>query len=183
MKTYLKISVIALTTIIGSVIGLQKSNSEVTTTQYETVVFATVLSSDTQSSVEEKETASHFFSEAVLGWTLSPDFKNKLQFDISSRKQERGNIIFEFTSVSEQKAKTKTETFLKTLKDKLSRYNTAANTQFNLLLDTPITTEKSSHKNFWTMGGGIAGFFFGLFATELFIFFYAQKKKEKTVTQ
>ncbi|HID92391.1 TPA: hypothetical protein EYG96_03270 [Candidatus Gracilibacteria bacterium] len=176
MNTYVKISAIAVTTLIGSFIGFQKSNTEINTTQYETVIFATVLSSDELSSVEEKETASHFFAEAILGWTLAPDFKNQLNFGISSRKQERGNIIFEFTSLSEKTAEVKTEKFITTLNYKLSQYNTSAKTQFKLLLDTPITTEKSPNKSFWTMGGGIAGFFFGLFATELFIFL---RRKEK----
>jgi len=57
MNTYVKISAIAVTTLIGSFIGFQKSNTEINTTQYETVIFATVLSSDELSSVEEKETA------------------------------------------------------------------------------------------------------------------------------
>ncbi len=171
MNIYIKIAFVACTALVGSFIGWQKSNSEINTTQYETVIFGTVLSSDELSSVEEKETSSHFFAEAILGWTLAPDFKNQLNFGISSRKQERGNIIFEFTSLSKEKAEVKTEKFIQLLGAKLKEYNMRAKTQFDLLLDNPVTTEKSPHKSFWTMGGGIAGFFFGLFIIEFFVFF------------
>jgi hypothetical protein len=175
MNIYVKIAFVACTAIVGSFIGWQKSNIEISTIQYETVIFATVLSSDIDSSVEEKETSSHFFSEAILGWTLAPSFKNNLGFSISSRKQERGNIIFEFTSDSENIAKNNANKFIKNLEYKLQKYNNLANTKFNILLDKPVITEKSPHKSFWTMGGGIAGFFFGLFAVELYIFLRRKK--------
>ena len=175
MNIYVKSAFVLCTTIIGSFLGWQKSNSEVGTLQYETVLFGTVLSSDELSSVEEKETSSHFFAEAILGWTLSPAFKENLNFPLSSRKQERGNIIFEFTSDSEEKSLEKTQKFRKILETKLQQYNTQANTKFNILMDKPITKEKSPHKSFWTMGGAIFGFFFGLLILELFLFIRRKK--------
>ncbi len=178
MNIYIKIAFIILFTGLGSIIGWQKSNSIINPTEYETVLFATVLSSDAQSSIEEKETASHFFSEAILGWTLSPAFKQSLSFDISSRKQERGNIIFRFISPSQTLAQDRATTFISVLRAKLKQYNTVAKTQFNILFDPPITTEKSPHKSFWTIGGAISGFFLGLFFLELALFLRKEKKEE-----
>ncbi len=178
MNIYGKIGFVVCTTLIGSLFGFQKSNSEISTVNYETVLFATVLSSDADSSVEEKEASSHFFSEAILGWTLSPYFKEEVGFSFSGRKQERGNIIFEFTSTTEEKADEKTQKFITTLADKLTKYNERAVTQFDILLDPAFTTVKNPHKSFWTMGGGIAGFFFGLFLVEVYIFLRQKKEKK-----
>jgi len=176
MNLYIKISFIICFTILGSFIGWYKSNSKVTT-QYETVIFATVVSSDNNSSVEEKETSSHFFAEEVLGWTLAPNFKNNLNFEFSGRKQERGNIIFTFVSETKDIAKINAKKLIHFLEIKLQNYNLLANTQFHLLLEDPVITVKNLHKSFWIMGGGVFAFFFSLFIIELFIFLKKYSKK------
>lgn len=151
---------------LGALMGWGVSMQQNTEAYYETVLFSTVLSSDDISSVEEKETASHFFAEALLGWTLSPAFTNQLGFPITSRKQERANVIFQFTSASQDESAQRLEIFSDTLRNKLNMYNTQAKTQFSVLFDAPVTEEKRAKKSFWTVGGMAGGFFLGLVVLE-----------------
>lgn len=175
MKLFYSFIIIIFFTIIGALTAWFFTNSTVAERSFKTTLFMTVLSSDSGSSIEEKETASHFFAEAVLGWTLSPTFVNDLGFPLFSRKQERANIIFQFTGSSHEELKKMQKKFELQLEKKLSRYNSLAKTRFALLLDHPSIEEKIPKKSFWTMGGGIAGFFIGLFLVEGWMFWRRKK--------
>ena len=153
-------------TVCGALAGWLWSEDSSSTTYYETTLFSMVLSSDDLSSVEEKETASHFFAEAVLGWTLSPAFRSDLGFDMFSRKQERANMVFEISSSSEQEAVERTQTFIDVMTKKLNSYNEKAKTQFAILFDAPQTSQKEVKKSYWTVGGMAGGFFLGLMLLE-----------------
>lgn len=162
---------VAVLSLLGGIGAWALSSETVEEKSYEMTLFMTVLSSDEDSSIQEKETAAHFFAEAVLGWTLSPAFTEELNFSLFSRKQERGNIVFQFSSESPDELKKMQNHFQRILEKKLSHYNSLANTQFSLLLDNPVIEEKTPKKSFWTMGGLIAGFFLGLFLLEGWKFF------------
>lgn len=153
-------------TVIGFGAGMIWAKNQQTEPVYEATFFTTVLSADTNSSVEEKETASHFFAEAILGWTLSPYFTETLGFPVSSKKQERGNIIFQFSSPSH----TQTEAYSKKLESllsaKLSQYNTSSNTQFILLSDPVQIQPKTVKQSMWSIIGAGLGFFGGLMLLE-----------------
>jgi len=175
MKLFYSFLILLFFTIVGSLTAWVFTSKTVAERSFESTLFMTLVSSDENSSVEEKETASHFFAEALLGWTLSPAFVENLGFPISSRKQERANMVFQISGVSPEDLKEKQKIFESVLEKKLSQYNTLANTRFSLLLDRPVIEERIPKKSFWTMGGGIAGFFLGLFLLEGWKFWKRKK--------
>lgn len=166
MKLFYSFLFVAIFTAVGAGAAWFFTQNSVAEKSFESTLFMTVVTSDENSSVEEKETSAHFFAEAVLGWTLSPAFVNEVGFPFSSRKQERGNIIFQISGTSPEDLKRKKNIFESVLEKKLSRYNDLAKTRFSLLLDNPVIEEHIAKKSFWTMGGAIAGFFIGLFLLE-----------------
>lgn len=161
----------------GFVMGKIFAENTNNITQYETTIFTTVLTRDIDSSVEEKETAAHFFAEAILGWTLSPYFSENLGFSISSKKQERGNIIFQFTSASQEESRERVKKFELLITKKLETYNQNAQTQFALLSDPAQTKEKMLQQNMWSVIGAAIGFFLGLITLEILRFFRRNEVK------
>lgn len=176
MNIYYKVLVVVLFSILGGIIGLFLTEKQSITTKYNSTIFTSVLSSDINSSIEEKETASHFFAEAVLGWTLSPDFKKDIDFDFSGRKQERSNLIFTLSDSSEEESMKNSFLLIDNLQKKLDKYNNQANTKFSLLSDNPVIKKFEPKKSYWGIMGVIAGFFIGLVLLELSILFYNRRK-------
>jgi multidrug efflux pump subunit AcrB len=175
MKIYYKILIIALFSLLGGIIGLFLTEKQSITTKYNSTIFTTVLSSDKNSSIEEKETSSHFFSEAILGWTLSPGFKKDINFDFSGRKQERSNLIFTLSASSKDESLKNSFILLDTIEDKLDKYNNQADTKFSLLSDNPLIKKFEPKKSYWGIMGVIAGFFIGLVLLEFFILFFYRR--------
>lgn len=158
--------IIAFLTVIGFGVGMIWATEQQEAPVYEATFFTTVLSADEQSSIEEKETASHFFAEAILGWTLSPYFTETLGFSLSSKKQERGNIIFQFSSSSHKQTQEYANTLESLLSAKLTQYNASAKTQFMLLSDPVQIQPKTAKQSMWSIIGAGIGFFGGLLLLE-----------------
>jgi len=158
--------ILFITTFIGFLVGTFLAQQKTVQMEYNNTLFTTVISADKESSIEEKETASHFFAEAVLGWTISPQFTNQLGFSISGKKQERGNIIFQFSSKTKEEGFTKSQEIQKNLNAKLNTYNIQAKTEFSFLFE-PIFTNQKQFKQFsWGLLGAMLGFFGGLVSFE-----------------
>ncbi len=141
------------------------------------VQFVTVVSADKESSVSDKEEASQFLAETVIGWTHSPAFSQKLGFGISGKKQERQNFILEFDAQNPEISQKNDEKLQKILEEKLSLYNTGSNTQFSFLFEKVVISENIPKKSLWIIAGGILGLFVGASLGELF--FRPKKRKKK----
>ncbi len=169
MKQY---SLSALLLIVGAFLGFLAGSflagEKAAQKSYNNVLFTTVLSADENSSVEEKETASQFLAEAVIGWTLSPAFTSSLDFSIAGKKQERGNLVFQFDSASKEEGLTRSAAIKGRLLEKLEAYNAAARTSFGMLFEPVQTTEKQFKSFSWGVLGAMLGFFIVLVGLELF---------------
>lgn len=168
IKTYwIHAVVIVFFTLIGFFVGSQIAYQKTTQKEFTNVLFTTIYSADPQSSGEEKETSAHFFSEEVLGWTISPSFTNALDFSISGRKQERGNIIFQFSSDTKQQGIERSTQLMNAITSKINTYNQNAKTAFGLLPE-PLYTEEKHFKTFsWGTLGALIGFFLALVFLEI----------------
>lgn len=176
---FLKVLFIGFLSFIGFWAGNTIAHEQAQQKEYNNILFTTVISGDENSSVEEKETASHFFAEAILGWTISPTFIKNIGFSLSGKKQERGNIIFQFASKTPEEGQTRSEILSKEINTKLKQYNNRAKTEFVLLFE-PLQTEEKQFKKFsWGIIGAMLGFFIALFMIEgvrLISFFKKEKK-------
>lgn len=168
--TKFSIITIAVFLILGLLGGYAAAEKKYSTPTYSVTLFSTLVSRDKNSDVSSREQASTYFGESIIGWTLSPNFTDSLGFGVGARKQERQNIVFQFSSVSEAEGKNRAKIFQEKISEKLEKYNTQSQSDFLLMIDTPSISENNPKKIFWVIGGGILGLFFGLLGSEIFGF-------------
>jgi len=178
-----KIFFLGLFTFAGGVLFLTVSHAFVKTT-YETTTFLTVLSADPDSSVSEKESASSFLVETIIGWTRSPSFqeqviKDETGISISAKKQERQNLVLIAQSTTEKASKNASSRFHKVLEEELEQYNTLSNTAFTIRSWSPKTVAKKANKVFAFVGGSVLGFFGWFVAMEILFWFTASRKQKR----
>lgn len=169
-----KILITLVSILIFSGIGFGFAQKKYENPSFHAVVFTTVVSADTGSSVADKEVSSQGLSETIIGWTHSPLFSQKLGFGVAGKKQERQNIVLEFDAENAEISAENAEKMKTVLQAKLSEYNTLSQTEFALLFEETVVTENIPKKSMWILAGGIFGLFFGSFIAE---FFFRRRKK------
>lgn len=162
--------------LIFGAIGLIIAQKKYAEPNFTTILFATVVSADENSSVADKEVSSQGLSETIIGWTYSPLFGENLGFGVSAKKQERQNIVLQFETPTEKKAQENAEKLQKQLQEKLKNYNQLSETKFNFLFESPVIRQNTPKKSMLGIAGAILGLFFGSFLSE---FLYRGRKNRK----
>jgi capsular polysaccharide biosynthesis protein len=88
------------------------------------------------------------FSETVQGWTKSTDFYQKIEkdsgvtgFNLSTRAQEKQNILVEIKAESKERVQKATEAFVNVLKKDLEEYDAKTNSTFVIAWNSTFITE------------------------------------------
>jgi capsular polysaccharide biosynthesis protein len=88
------------------------------------------------------------FSETVQGWTKSTNFYQRIEkdsgvtgFNLSTRAQEKQNILVEIKADSKEKVQKATDAFINVLKSDLEEYNTKTNSTFVVAWDSAFIAE------------------------------------------
>jgi hypothetical protein len=163
----LKSAFIAFSTLAFFLVGLAFSASKNQEPSFSTVAFVTVGSADRDSSIADKEVAPANFSETIIGWAHSPNFSDTLGFGVSSRQQERQNIVFEYTSPSQEAAQKNFLTLQSVLNTKLKNYNQQFSTRYGFFFEKAHTKKQQPKVVMSGVGGGILGFFLGAILAEI----------------
>lgn len=171
------IGILCSITVIGFTIGHTIAEKKYKNPEYSGIIFTTLVTADKNSSVLEKETASNFLGESIIGWTLSPGFTKSLGFNIDARKQERQNLIFQFSGISEEEVTEKSFKVENTIKAMLLNYNINSKTEFKLLFDDISIEKKNPKKYLLSITGAIAGFFLSLILIEIFRIIKKKKRR------
>jgi hypothetical protein len=136
-------------------------------TKYETITFITVVSSDEDSSVSEKESAANFFTETLIGWTRDPSFQeevmamSKIPGNFSLQRQERRNLVLITSSERENHSDIILKEALKTLQERIYEHNIISKTNYDLIIAPATNNQKNPTLLFGFLGGLVLGMFFG----------------------
>ncbi len=143
------------------------------------ILFGTLVSADRESSVSEKESATNFFAETIVGWTHSPAFRTAVltgqNGDFSAQKQERQNMVFTITAPDEIAVKNLSEALTHGLNAQLADVNRVSETVYKIIF-SPVSVSVLSPRMFLRiLSGAIFGVVFGIFCIPL-----AQWAKRRT---
>jgi len=149
------------------------------TQPFETTIFFSIGNEQNQnnndSNIYDEVEAADAFSQTVQGWFKNPQFIEKLatesnvKTDISSRQQEKQNVVVTYSSSNEEQANTMAKTIKNELSKEIQIYDANTNDKFTLAL-FEIHTEKKplSLMLFLLIGllGGAVVAFFALYGYE-----------------
>ncbi|MEI7510895.1 MAG: hypothetical protein WCJ84_01915 [Candidatus Peregrinibacteria bacterium] len=142
------------------------------------ILFATLVSADRDSSISEKEGATNFFAETIIGWTHSPAFRNEVlqgkNGNFSGQKQERQNMVFTISTSNAEEANQLSQSLTQSLNAQLADVNRVSETMYRIIF-SPLQVTENSPKSLWRIvAGAIFGGIIGIFAIPL-----AQRAKRK----
>lgn len=150
--------------------------------KYQSITFITVVSSDENSSVSEKESAANFFSETLIGWSRDPSFQqevmavSKISGNFSLQRQERRNLVLITSSEIESHTPIIQKEALKALQKRIYEHNQISKTNYDLIVSSATNNQKSPDLVFGFLGGSILGMFLGG------SIFYIQKNRKVLIS-
>lgn len=126
----------------------------------------------TTSSYENLQAADQM-TDSIQGWFKDPSFTNeinrnsKLDTNIQAKKQEKDNLLINFSSSDQESALLITNQILKSLNSRITQYNSQSDLKVTIAtynLDISLQTTKN---NILILVGGIIGFLVGFFGSLL----------------
>jgi len=155
---------------------------------YETTIFLSIGNqqeqSNTTQSIYDDVQAADAFSQTVQGWFKNPQFIEQInaasgiKADISSRQQEKQNVLITYNTTTEDQANTLEKTIQDKLTAEIATYNSKTNDKFALAIFEAITQKKPLSMILFLIIGLFGGLVIASFA--LYGFEYLFQKASST---
>jgi capsular polysaccharide biosynthesis protein len=143
---------------------------------YENTLFISIGVQDKYKGSDSYESlqAADQITESIQGWFKDPSFQkelsasSKLGYSIKAKKQEKNNLLVNFSSADENSANLYKQSIVETLNKRISSYNQLSDLQINLAATTLDISRKADALPLYLMLSALIGLIFGV----LISFFY-----------
>jgi|GEM_PF-5414104 len=162
-------------TILSSAAGFIYSNS-LNTNLFDNQLFVSISIQDKQKATNAYENlqAADQITESIQGWLKDPSLQQQLHqqtnlnFPFSGKRQEKNNLLINFTSSDQASASIFSEALIKTLKQRVTEYS--QNSDLTILLNpqTLFTSKKSNPQAVYLIIATLLGLLLGLIFSWLY---------------